>query len=113
MCDVEFAVGVRWPRHGIGRHSDTCIAANVKVASASDSLKRGPHRSKIKEKSAAIAARSCVILLHYTVYKVELTAATLVKRVRLPLRFKRELSPGAFPDWTVTTVWHWQWKAAQ
>nr|XP_046254822.1 m-AAA protease-interacting protein 1, mitochondrial [Scatophagus argus] len=27
--------------------------------------------------------------------------------------FQRELTRGASPDWTVTTVWHWQWKAAE
>ncbi|XP_029307756.1 m-AAA protease-interacting protein 1, mitochondrial [Cottoperca gobio] len=24
--------------------------------------------------------------------------------------FKRELTSGAYPDWSVTTVWHWHWK---
>lgn len=27
--------------------------------------------------------------------------------------FHRELTMGASPDWTVTTVWHWHWKAAE
>ena len=28
-------------------------------------------------------------------------------------RFHRELTAGASPDWTVTTVWHWHWKLAE
>lgn len=27
--------------------------------------------------------------------------------------FHRELTRGASPDWTVTTVWHWHWKLAE
>ncbi|KAM8827154.1 m-AAA protease-interacting protein 1, mitochondrial isoform 1-T1 [Synchiropus picturatus] len=27
--------------------------------------------------------------------------------------FHRELTPGASPDWTVTTIWHWHWKLAE
>ncbi|XP_072249696.1 m-AAA protease-interacting protein 1, mitochondrial [Leuresthes tenuis] len=27
--------------------------------------------------------------------------------------FHRELTAGASPDWTVTTVWHWLWKLAE
>ncbi|XP_042346519.1 m-AAA protease-interacting protein 1, mitochondrial [Plectropomus leopardus] len=27
--------------------------------------------------------------------------------------FQRELTRGASPDWTVTTVWHWHWKLAE
>ncbi|XP_054477769.1 m-AAA protease-interacting protein 1, mitochondrial [Anoplopoma fimbria] len=27
--------------------------------------------------------------------------------------FHRELTSGASPDWTVTTVWHWHWKLAE
>ncbi|XP_040021169.2 m-AAA protease-interacting protein 1, mitochondrial isoform X3 [Gasterosteus aculeatus] len=27
--------------------------------------------------------------------------------------FHRELTRGASPDWTVTTVWHWHWEAAE
>lgn len=27
--------------------------------------------------------------------------------------FKKDLSHGASPDWMVTTVWHWQWRAAE
>ncbi|XP_028281390.1 m-AAA protease-interacting protein 1, mitochondrial isoform X1 [Parambassis ranga] len=26
--------------------------------------------------------------------------------------FQRELTMGAYPDWKVTTVWHWHWKLA-
>ncbi|KAM4581378.1 m-AAA protease-interacting protein 1, mitochondrial [Odontesthes bonariensis] len=27
--------------------------------------------------------------------------------------FHRELTTGASPDWTVTTVWHWHWRLAE
>lgn len=27
--------------------------------------------------------------------------------------FHRELTSGASPDWTVTTIWHWHWKLAE
>ncbi|KAM9782498.1 m-AAA protease-interacting protein 1, mitochondrial [Neosynchiropus ocellatus] len=27
--------------------------------------------------------------------------------------FHRELTRGASPDWTVTTIWHWHWKLAE
>ncbi|XP_076006607.1 m-AAA protease-interacting protein 1, mitochondrial [Genypterus blacodes] len=29
------------------------------------------------------------------------------------LEFKRDLSRGAEPEWTVITVWHWNWKLAE
>ncbi|XP_010772360.1 uncharacterized protein C2orf47 homolog, mitochondrial [Notothenia coriiceps] len=27
--------------------------------------------------------------------------------------FKRELTKGAYPEWKVTTIWHWHWKLAE
>ncbi|XP_059195407.1 m-AAA protease-interacting protein 1, mitochondrial [Centropristis striata] len=35
------------------------------------------------------------------------------KIVTAVYEFHRELTRGAFPDWTVETVWHWHWKQAE
>ncbi|XP_031135238.1 m-AAA protease-interacting protein 1, mitochondrial [Sander lucioperca] len=35
------------------------------------------------------------------------------KIVTAVYEFQRELTTGASPDWTVTTVWHWHWKLAE
>lgn len=35
------------------------------------------------------------------------------KIVTAVYEFHRELTRGASPDWTVTTVWHWHWKQAE
>lgn len=35
------------------------------------------------------------------------------KIVTAVYEFQRELTNGASPDWTVTTVWHWHWKVAE
>ncbi|XP_070822828.1 m-AAA protease-interacting protein 1, mitochondrial [Chaetodon trifascialis] len=35
------------------------------------------------------------------------------KIVTAVYEFHRELTRGASPDWMVTTVWHWLWKAAE
>ncbi|XP_041648541.1 m-AAA protease-interacting protein 1, mitochondrial [Cheilinus undulatus] len=35
------------------------------------------------------------------------------KIVTAVYEFHRELTRGASPDWTVTTVWHWHWKMAE
>ncbi|XP_038566560.1 m-AAA protease-interacting protein 1, mitochondrial [Micropterus salmoides] len=35
------------------------------------------------------------------------------KIVTAVYEFHRELTRGASPDWTVKTVWHWQWKLAE
>lgn len=42
------------------------------------------------------------------------TVFGLFKSICLHLhRFQGELKTGASPDWMVTTVWHWHWKAAE
>nr|XP_020496084.1 m-AAA protease-interacting protein 1, mitochondrial-like [Labrus bergylta] len=35
------------------------------------------------------------------------------KIVTAVYEFHRELTSGASPDWTVTTIWHWHWKMAE